>query len=376
MKIMKKTIISLVACTCLISPMLQAKEAPKQARKMPTPKADVYVVENAGDLPIVLKYPAEIKSYKNVNVVSRVLGVLQKKFFVEGQKVKQGDLLYKIEDDIYKAKVDAAKASVEMSQASLDNAARNWKRIKKLFASKAVSAETRDNSYSNYEQAMASLSLAKAQLHQAQIDLDYTNVKAPISGTTGLKKVDVGDLVSSTPPTQLISITKNNVVYVEFSMPMSDYKNIKNNLWVTPQKNKLKVSLQVDNKPSNKVGVVDFVDVNVNKSTSTVKMRASVKNTDGYLMPGTFVRVVLNDVIQKNVITIPQKAVLQNPIGTIVFVENQGKAAVKPVMLGKETGDKYVVSGGPLKSGDKVIINNFFRVKPGKPVAIDKVINQ
>jgi membrane fusion protein (multidrug efflux system) len=105
-------------------------------------------------------------------------------------------------------------------------------------------------------------------------------------------------------------------------------------------------------------------------------MRAIVDNNDSFLMPGNFIRVVLNDIVQKDVITIPQKAVIQNPLGTIVFVEKEGKAAVKPVILGQETGDKYVVAGGPLQSGDKVIVNNFFRVKPGAEVQVDKIINE
>jgi membrane fusion protein (multidrug efflux system) len=118
------------------------------------------------------------------------------------------------------------------------------------------------------------------------------------------------------------------------------------------------------------------MDINIDKSTSTVKIRASVNNKDGYLMPGSFVRVVTNDVVQKNVITVPQKAVLQNPLGTIVFIEKNGKVGVKPIVAGRETGNNYVVAGGPLKSGDKVIINNFFRLKPGAMVDVDKVINK
>jgi membrane fusion protein (multidrug efflux system) len=105
-------------------------------------------------------------------------------------------------------------------------------------------------------------------------------------------------------------------------------------------------------------------------------MRALVDNSDGYLMAGSFVRVVLNDIVQKNVITIPQKAVLQNPLGTIVFVEDNGKVGVKPIIIGNETGENYVVAGGPLQSGDKVIVNNFFRLKPGTDVVVDKIINQ
>jgi membrane fusion protein (multidrug efflux system) len=93
-------------------------------------------------------------------------------------------------------------------------------------------------------------------------------------------------------------------------------------------------------------------------------------------MPGNFIRVSLQGIVQKNVLTIPQKALLQNPQGTIVFVEQNGVAGVKPVIIGKESGDKFVVAGGPVQSGDRVIVNNFFRVKPGQPLVVDKIINQ
>lgn len=159
-------------------------------------------------------------------------------------------------------------------------------------------------------------------------------------------------------------------------MPLSDYANIKSGLWQMPENNKVEVSLSVNGMPTDKKGVVDFIDANINEGTSTVKMRAVVENSDLKLMPGSFVRVTLNGIEQKGVITIPQKALLQNPMGTIVMIEENGKAAVRPVVPGKESGDKYVVAGGMLKSGDKVIVNNFFKVKPGNPVEVDKVINK
>lgn len=192
----------------------------------------------------------------------------------------------------------------------------------------------------------------------------------------GIKKVDIGDLVSSNPPTTLVEITQNNKVFVEFSMPLSDYTNIKSNLWVIPKEGKLPIAIEIDNKPIAKVGMVDFMDANVDKNTGTVKMRAIVENEDNFLLPGSFIRIVLNDVVQQNVITIPQKAVLQNTMGKIVFVEENGHVGVRPVVLGNETGDKYIVVGGPLKSGDKVITNNFFRLKPGGEVVIDQTINE
>jgi len=374
---LKQKFLITIASLLIIPALSQAADGKSaQAHKMPTPKADIYIVPAPKDLPITLKYPAQVKSFQNVNVVARVLGVLKNKYFIEGQKVKKGALLYKIEDNIYRAKVDGAKASVKMSEAILDNALRKWKRVKRLYANKAITQEKRDEAFSSYNQALASLSLSKAQLQQSQIDLNYTEVKAPISGIIGMKKVDIGDLVSPNPPTKLINITQNDKVFVEFSMPFSDYINIKNNIWSMPQNKKLNIALEIDNKPSKLVGYVDFMDVNVNRNSATVKMRALVKNTNGYLMPGSFIRVVLNDIVQKNVITIPQKALLQNPLGTIVFVETKGKVGVKPVMIGNEAGNKYIVAGGPLKSGDRVLVNNFFRLKPGGAVVADKVINQ
>jgi len=343
-----KLISSLLTASLMFGATTVFAGEPPAGMKMPTPKADIYIVPNPTVLPITLKYPATVKAYKKVQVVARALGILEKKDFIEGQAVNKGDTLYEIEDDIYKARVEAAKASLEMGNASLNNSTRNWNRIKKLFTQKAVSSEKRDNALSSYEQSLAAVSLAKAQLKQ---------------------------LVSNTPPTMLVEITQKDKVYVEFSAPMSDYKKIKNHIWSIKDNANIKVQLEVDGKVLQKEGVVDFIDVNTNNQTAIVKMRAIFDNKDGYLMHGQFVRVITNNIIQKNIITIPQKAVLQNPLGTIVFIEDHGHVGVRPVVLGNVSGDKFVVAGGPLRSGDRVIINNFFRLKPGGEVLVDKTIN-
>lgn len=370
---MKNQIMLVSAFTLIFGASLSQAAENKPA--MPTPKADVYIVPQPQSVSVTLKYPAEVKANKKIKVVARVSGVLEKKYFTEGAAVKQNELLYKIEDNIYKAKYDAALASVKMSEAALDNASRNWDRVKKLYEQKAISEEKKDSSLFVYEQSLAALSLAKAQSRQAKIDYDYTQVRAPIGGVTGLKQIDIGDFVGSNPPTTLVEITQNDKVYVEFSMPQRDYQNIKNKLWLMPANNSA-VNIEIDGKPSKIQGTVDFVNVNTDKQTSVVKMRAVVDNKDGYLMAGGFVRVVLEGVVQKNAITVLQKAVVQNPMGTVVFIENKGVVDVRPVMLGSEAGDKYIVAGGPLKSGDKVFINNFFRLKPGEKVIVDKTITK
>lgn len=372
----KMTKVSLLLVAFLsVSPFVYGA-GPQAGQQQPLPKVDVYVVPKPQDLALSLNYPAQIDAVKSVNVVARVSGVLEEKYFTEGSYVNKGDKLYKIEDTIYQARVDASKASVQQAEATLDNATRNWNRTKELFKKRAVSVETRDATLAAYNQALAALSLAKANLNQAQIDLNYTIVKAPISGIAGIKKVDIGDYVSATVPTNLISITQNNTVNVEFSMPLSDYMNIKNGVWSLPQNKEAQVDLNLDNKTVKKIGYIDFIDVNANKNTATIKMRAVVDNSDGYLIPGSFIRVSTNDIYQKSIIVVPQKAVLQKPLGTVVFVENNGVVGVKPVAIANESGDKFVIKAGALQSGDKVIVNNFFRIKPGGKVSVDKVINQ
>lgn len=370
-KLLITTGISVVAVTSIY-----AAEAPAGAKQMPAPKADIYIVPQASSLPINLKYPAQINSFKQAKVYSRILGVLEEKYFEEGKVVNKGDVLFKIEDDLYQAKVDAAAASVKMSEATLNNATRSWERIQKLYASNAVTTELRDSTLSAYQNALASLSMSKAELNQATIDLNYTKVKAPISGMTGLKNVDLGNLVTANPPMELVTISQNDKVYIDFSMPLNDYENIKNGLWKMPENGKIQVDINVNGQTNKQSGFVDFIDVNIDQKTSTVKMRAIVENKDYTLIPGSFARVILKGIEQKNVITIPQKALLQNPLGTIVFVEKDGIATVKPVVIGNESGDKFIVAGGPLQSGDKVIINNFFRIKPGSAVVVDKTINE
>ncbi|MGB3751014.1 MAG: efflux RND transporter periplasmic adaptor subunit [Arcobacteraceae bacterium] len=373
-KLTKK--VSVFVVTAIAVPTFLLGAGAPTASEMPAPKADIYIVQKAADLNINLQYPAQIKSFQDVEVYARVQGVLEEKLFTEGNKVSKGDLLFKIEDDIYQAKVDAAIASEKMARSTLNNATRSWDRIKKLYKSKAVSVESRDTALSTYENALASLSMAKAQLTQAQIDLGYTNVKAPISGIAGVKKVDIGNLVKNDGNSALVRIVQNDKVFIDFSMPLSDFKNIQSGLWSMPKDNKIGVSVTLNGKTTQETGVVDFIDAVIDQKTSTVKMRAIVDNPIQTLVPGNFIRVTLTGIVQKDVITFPQKALLQNPMGTIVFVEKDGVASVKPVKIGKESGNNYVSAGGPLQSGDRVIVNNFFRVKPGQPVQVDKIINQ
>lgn len=372
MKTFKQALHVSIWLVCFVS-LGQAKHISHHFNMIP--KADVYVVPKPQNLLIKVQYPGFISSYKKALVVARASGILEQKYFTSGQYVKKGELLYKIQDDQYKALYDAAYGAMLMDKAALNNALKNWNRVKQLFAAKATSKASRDNAYYAYQEAKAALIQAKANMQTAKINLDYTNVRAPISGYTGLKMVDVGNLVSATLPTKLIKITQNNKVYVNFSMPMNDYAKIKQHIWSVNQSN-IKAKLKVDGHMVSQTGLVDFIDVNINQATSTVKMRALFDNRNRYLMAGDFVHIYLEGISQHNAIQIPQKAVLQNPLGTIVFIAVHGHVEVRPVKLGRTSGKYFVLKSHTLAPGTKVIVDNFFRLKPGGKVQVDKIVNQ
>jgi membrane fusion protein (multidrug efflux system) len=344
-------------------------------RKMPVPEVDIYKVANPENIPVKLIYPARIKSPDKVTIIARVTGILQKKFFTEGDFVKKGDILYKIEPDIYEAETESAKAGLSLAIAQLKKAEKDWLRTKKSFEDNVISKEKRDNAKYTYEMAKANVLLAEARLKKAKINLNYTDVAAPVSGFTGLKLTDVGNIVS--PGTPLVTVTTVDPVYAEFSIPdidalKSNY-GISNGSWEKADKF-LKAKLIINDKYYPIIGKINFVDVNISEKTSTVKMRAEFSNPEKLLMPGQFARIEILGFYRKNIIKVPQKAVLQNPLGMIVFIIKNGKAYAKPVKIGESIDNFYIVENG-LKAGDLVVVNNFFRIRDGINVKIGKTIN-
>lgn len=360
----------LLVCTHLI-----AQEPVKQ--QPPTPSVDVFKISTPKEESLVFEYPAKTLSSQTVLVKARANGLLQKKFFTEGQKVKEGDVLYTIEKESYEAAYNLAKANVASLEVNVQKTQKEWERLKGLYETGASSEQEKDNAFFAHESAKASLSGAKASLQSATINLDRTIIKAPTSGIVGIKQVDVGSLVSD--GTALIEITQTDPLHVEFSIPdidvMKQKYNIKNGKWSNPTDGKLKASLMIGTHPYKEHGVVEYLSSSLDPKTGSLKARASFKNTNNELLPNQFVKVSLLGLTRANVIKVPQKAVLQNPLGTVVFVVEDGKAVTKPVKIGETSENEFVIDSG-LKEGDTLIVNNFFRIKNGTPVKVDKVINE
>ncbi len=373
----------LICFTCIaFSSFANAEEAKKQppsdaTKTAPIPAVDVFKVTAPKEEALVFTYPAKTISAQSAIIKARANGILQKKFFNEGDVVKEGDVLYKIEPDSYEATYNLAKANASALNVQVQKTSKEWERIKSLYEGGASSEQEKDTAYWAHESAKASYESAKASLQIATINLERTSVKATLSGVVGMKLADIGALVSDGTP--LVEITQINPLHVEFSIPDIDVMKqkyaIKNGKWSNPTEGKLKASLIVGDTKYKELGVVDFMDSSLNAKTGSLKARATFKNPSSELLPNQFVKVSLLGLTRNNVIKVPQKAVLQNPLGMVVFVVVDGKAVVKPVKVGETSENDFVIESG-LQEGDIVILNNFFRVKNGAPVKVDKVINQ
>lgn len=339
---------------------------------MPPLKVATFQVK-ANDISVFVEYPAKIKSMQQVNVVARVNGILEKKNFIEGNFVKEGELLYQIDSTRYEALMQEALADVEVKTATLKQATREWERIKILFEQDSTSQKERDSALSAYETAQASLKASQANLKKAQIDFGYTKVKAPISGLTSLNAQDLGSYVGSTTESMnLTTITQMNPIYVEFSLPDIElFKKrfiMNNGNWNNISQAKLAVSLNFsDDSVYEQKGTLDFIDSFVNNETSTVKARATFLNPKNDLIPGLFVRVKIDGLVYKNAINIPQIAVLQDATGAFVYIAKENQAVKTPVKIGNIVNDTYIIDSG-LNEGDIVITNNLTKLKPGSSI--------
>lgn len=366
-----------IMVSIILSGCFEKEEEKKGAaaqQQMPAPTVSTIQVQ-ASDVPVKLEYPARVKSVNQVQITAKVAGTLQKKFFKEGTFVKQGDLLYTIDDARYAAAVSAAKAQVSVAEANLDEATKTYNRMKNLLKSQSISQSENDTATSTYLSAKANLAAAKADVKSAEVDYNYTKITAPISGIIGLSGQDLGSYVGTTTDnTLLTTITQVDPVYVEFSLPDIELLKkryiVKDSTWNNIAKANLPVSIKTtDGTSYEQKGTLDYLDTIVDATTSTIKARATFPNADNILIPGLFVHITIEGLVQKDTVTIPQIALLQDATGTFVYSVAEGKVTKKPVVTGIAVGDKFIIESG-LNNGDVIITSHINKIRPGMPVNI------
>jgi membrane fusion protein, multidrug efflux system len=334
------------------------------SKEMPPLPVQVFEIINKKET-TTKRYPTIIKPFGEVDVIARVKGTLEEKYFQEGQYVKKGTLLYKIEQDIYETKLNIAKNGVEKAKVNFNKAKKDFERAKTLLATKSISEQNYDQYEYLYEDSLVALQSSQLNLKNAQIEYSYTKVTAPIDGIVGMKKNDIGDLIGGSEATSsLLTITNTNLVYAEFSLPKEDIE-----AYLSQIKNK---SIGVNLISGDKVfknGVVDFIAPKIDPTTDTILLRASFQNKNHQIIAGEFAKIELTNIYLGDVKVVPEHAILKNPKGTFVMVAVDGVAQMRPVELGILVKDGIVIKNG-LVPNDKVIVSNLAKLRPDAKVMI------
>jgi membrane fusion protein (multidrug efflux system) len=326
------------------------------------------------DVFISLEYPARIKSVQQVQVVAKVPGTLERKFFKEGSFVTEGTLLYQIDPVKYEAAYDLAKAQLNIAAAAAKEAERNWQRTEKLYEKNALSQREYDIAQNAYESTKAQVEAAEASLKNAKIDLDYTKIKATANGSIGESLQDLGSYVGTSSANSVLAvITQTNPIYAEFSLPDIDFLKRKYSLnkgeWNSITKAKLPVKIITPAGDTyDNLGTFDFLDNLVDPQTSTIKARATFDNKNKVLIPGLFVRVSIEGLVRKDVLLVPQKAVMQDPSGNYVYIIKDGKAKKTPIKTDETVADGKVIVTEGLNDNEEVIIDNLTKIRPNADV--------
>lgn len=357
----------------LAAQLIAAPALAQDPGQMP-PTGVSFVTLKARDLPIVSELPGRIAPVRIAEVRSRVTGVVQARVFEQGSLVKAGDVLYKIDPALFRVRVASAKASLQRAQATALNAGQQFERQKVLQQRKASSDVEFESASAALAQANADVALAQAALDEAEINLGYTEVKAPISGVIGGALVTEGALVNADSGDPLATIQQIDPVYADFTQPAGDLLAIRRDiasgkLAAPPENQKVQLIFD-DGSIHDKDGKLLFSSTTVDSTTGQLVLRAEFPNPNRELLPGLYVRVHIEQAVRKNTLSIPQRAVMRDATGaaSVYVVGAENKAEAKPLKLGAAISGEWIVDSG-LAEGDKVIVEGGQKIGPGTVVA-------
>jgi membrane fusion protein (multidrug efflux system) len=339
------------------------------------PPAEVTVITvTPRDTAVGFEYVGQTESSRQVQVVARVNGFLEKQVYREGSLVRVGQVMFRQDARPFQATLDAAKGALGQQQARLQVARSNLERVKPLAAQNALSQKDLDNAIGQEQSAAAAVESAQADVEQAQLNLGYTTIVAPVTGLSSYARVNEGSYIQPTN-SLLTYVQQMDPIYVNFSISENDllkYRGEERSGQLRlPKKDAYEVQIQLaDGSVYPQRGLITFADADFNQQTGTYLLRATLKNPDGALRPGQFVRVRVEGAVRPAAILVPQRAVLQSAQGHFVWiVDPQGKVEPRPVEVGSWHGDDWFINRG-LAPGDVVVVDGVLRLGPGAPVKV------
>lgn len=349
-------------------------ESSQEPPMMSAPEVTVVTVRGE-EFPVTSNLPGRLEAFLQAEVRTRVTGIIQERFYQEGQNVKEGDLLFKIEPEPLQAALDGCRAALDRAQAVLTDARDKARRYSALVSKGAVSGREHTQSVAEEARAAADYAAAKAALDKAKLDLEYTNVTAPISGRVRRALVTKGALANQNEFTHLTTVEQIDPIYVRFSSPASQRSRLRrailSGLWKEIPLEDIKVRLLLPNgEEYPHTGRFFFSDMAVDPNTDTIEMRAQFPNPDHELLPGSYVRVVFDKAVRNHVFSVPRDAVMRTAQGASVFIAGKdGILESRPVTAESMNGKKWLVTSG-LKDGDRVVTSKAMFLQPGMKVEV------
>lgn len=333
--------------------------------EMPKPEVAVETAASTA-LPLSLTYTARAAGSREVEVRARVGGILLARRYTEGSAVKAGEVLFQIDPEPYRAAVAQARGELGVERAGFDEAKRNRDRLVPLYEKNAVSQRQRDEAVSAYEVAAARVASAEARLRTAELDLGYTDVRAPIAGLTSRELRSEGSLVQAGTESSLLTrMVQVDPMYIEFSVPDEEAALIRSRLSDPEAKQALRAILLVGDGEHPEPAQITFIDNAVEAASGTVMARAVLPNKQREIVPGQFLRVRVEGVSLADVVAIPRKAVMNSPQGSFVWVVDANETvSFRPVQMGRGANEQVVITQG-LAAGDRFIVEGVMKVQPG-----------
>ncbi|MGD9476250.1 efflux RND transporter periplasmic adaptor subunit [Shinella sp. G-2] len=350
----------------------QDEQAPQGGFSFPPPQVAVITVK-AEDVPITNDLPGRIAATRTAEVRPRASGIVIERVFEQGSQVKEGDVLYRIDPAPFQVLVDSAEATLRRAKAVQAQAKNDTVRQEQLKKSNVSSAQNYDDAIAKLAQADADVAIAEAGLATAKLNLEYTEVKAPISGRIGRALITEGALVSTSGTENLATIQQLDPVYADFTQSATDLIRLRKALEdgaLMADNNSADVKLMLDDGSLySHPGKLLFSEAAVDESTGQVTLRGEFPNPDGDLLPGMYVRVQIEQGIEKGAVLVPQQAVQRDASGSalVYVVSADNKAGTRPVRIGRAAGTRWVITDG-LKDGEKIIVEGFQKVQPGGDV--------
>jgi membrane fusion protein, multidrug efflux system len=318
------------------------------------------------DVPLYLTGLGTVQASTTVSVRTQVDGKLQEVLFTEGQHVKKGDVLIKIDPRLYQAAYDQAVAKKAQDEAQLIAAEKDLARFKTLGAKGFDTQQNIDNQQAKVDTTKAAIAADKAAIDTAQTQLDYTTIIAPSDGRVGVRQIDPGNIVHAADQAALVTLTQTQPSAVIFTLPSYMLDN------VIDAMNRGTVEVAAydrDNKRSLAAGTLLLVDDLIDQATATIRLKAMFPNEQDRLWPGEFVNVRLLSETRHNVLTIPSSAVQRGPDGLFAWVVSNDEFALpRPIEVGPSTGDLTIVDRG-LAAGERVVVEGQFRLQVNAPVS-------